>query len=174
MRVYWTNESYPEMRPLPSRWLRHRVWWRAFWLVRRDPRIYAFLLIVACILVVFVWLTELLDDAIRARGEAEVILQTAMAVLAVTLSGMLFLTWGGYIMRLHLRRASDRCRDCCPNCGYLLSGQLQAPAGESGTIRCPECGTAYEASEFRALQRVPPPLQTPRPRYTGGGSWQNQ
>jgi hypothetical protein len=147
------------MRPLTGRWQRHRVWWRAFWLVRRDVRIYAFFLIVLCTLALFAWVTELIDDALRLRGEAEIILRTGMAVVAAGLSGMLFLTWGGFIMRLHLRRAAQPCAECCPDCGYLLSGQLHAPGGAEGAVRCPECGEAYEAAEFTALQRVPPPIK---------------
>jgi hypothetical protein len=155
MRVYWTNESYPEMRPLTKRWARHRVWWRAFYLVRTDWRIYVFLLAVGVILLGFDWLDARLQQSLQLDVKQTLLLHTGMAVLAVLAGGMLFLTWGGHIMRLHLRRAGPLCAECCPNCGYLVSGQLQAPGGGNGQLRCPECGGVYQAREFGELKRVP-------------------
>ncbi len=155
MRIYWTNESYPEMRPLTKRWQRHRVWWRAFYLVRTDWRIYLFFLAVGVILLGCGWLDALLQETLRLTVKQALMLHTGMAVLGVLAGGMLFLTWGGHLMRLHLRRANPLCAECCPNCGYLLSGQLQAPESAEGQLRCPECGRVFAAREFGELQRLP-------------------
>ncbi|MCP5120309.1 MAG: hypothetical protein GY953_56665 [bacterium] len=67
-------------------------------------------------------------------------------------NGFLILSWGGDLIRPHLRRVSETARHACPNCGYLLTGCLPP---ETPDVVCPECGRAVPASLFQAPFRIP-------------------
>ncbi len=140
MRWYLSNDSYPEMRAIESFWERHRTWWRAFGSSLSDPKMWGFLAIVfslACLggaLNLLIDVDDLLGPHLPSVGVIANLLSIFITIgAAVAIS----LTWGGDIMRPHLRRVNPRCRTCCPECGHCLTSQLQTP---QPVIQCPECG----------------------------------
>ena len=62
-------------------------------------------------------------------------------------------TWGGDIMRSHLRAVSDVARYACPACGQSLYGHID---DESPEVTCPECGARVKRAIFE------PPYRTPK------------
>ncbi len=94
------------------------------------------------------WAVAPLMDGQRAHGIAHV----SFGVAALIVFGYLQTSWGGDIMRSHLRAVSDIARYACPNCGQSLYGHLDQ---ESATVRCPECGADIQRAIFEAPHRTP-------------------
>lgn len=140
MRWYLSNDSYPELRPIESFWERHVTWWRAFGSAMNDPKMWSFLAValsLACLggaLNLFIDISELLSAGAPRIGVIANLLSIAVTVAAAV---VLSLTWGGDIMRPHLRRVNPRCRTACPECGFCLTSQLQSGRR---IFQCPECG----------------------------------
>jgi hypothetical protein len=152
MRFYLTNESYPEIREIPRGWGRHLTWWRAFRSAATDL---AFWMMILSGLGLAALFTISQGPVIVLLGlefrEIHVAL-AAVAALAMLAAGGVFLSWGGYIMRGHLRRTSLVCRDACPLCGHLLTSQLHA---RHERVECTECGGVFLTRDFEMPGRVP-------------------
>ncbi len=148
MRWYLSNYSYPEMRAIESFWERHRTWWRAFLSSLNDPKMWGFLLIAFSLACLGGALNLLVDvQELMGSNSIPAAVVANLVTLAVTIGAavVLSLTWGGDIMRPHLRRANPRCRSACPECGFCLTSQL-------GSLRpifqCPECGQWLDRRPF--------------------------
>ena len=167
MRFYFTNDSYPELRAVESVWERHVTWWRAFGSSLRDRRLWLFLAAILAIYLVWFVVTLALGPTMIVGGVKvdpwKEPLQIVLFWLAVALATVLSLTWGGEIMRPHLRRVNEKCRDACPECGHRMTGHLPpattavAPSDPaaaanaravSPTFQCPECGTWLDPRPF--------------------------
>jgi predicted RNA-binding Zn-ribbon protein involved in translation (DUF1610 family) len=161
LRFYLSNDSYPEVREIASRWQRHLTWWRAFRSAAGDRHFWLFLLVQMILLVGWVVLHAWLTDLARPHEPAGMIIHIACAVGAVVTWGALALSWGGDLMRPHLRKVSLIARSACPNCGHQLTSQL---AGDEASIRCPECGSVMGRSAFEAPYEIPPEFRAIRLR----------
>jgi hypothetical protein len=161
VRFYLSNDSYPEVREIHSRWQRHLAWWRAFRSAAGDRRFWRFLIVQFTLLAGWVALHAWLADPTRLPGSARMIIHIACAIGAVTTWGVLALSWGGDLMRPHLRKVSPIARCACPGCGHQLTSQL---AGDEPLIRCPECGSAMGRSAFEAPYEIPPQFRAIRRR----------
>ncbi len=140
MRWYLSNDSYPEMRSVESFWERHRTWWKAFGSSLNDPKMWGFLCVSFSLACLGGALNLLIDvsDLIGSRGDRATIAANLLCVfVTVGSAAALSLTWGGEIMRPHLRRVNVRCRQSCPECGFCMVSQLQSGRG---VFQCPECG----------------------------------
>ncbi len=151
MRLYLTNESYPELRGVRPGWPRSRMWWRAFAHATRHAGMWVFA--ATQVLIVFGFVAAdravlLLIDEQRIHGIAHV----SFGVAAFMVFSYLQISWGGDIMRSHLRAVSDIARYACPNCGQSLYGHLDE---ESATVRCPECGLRIRRAIFEPPHRTP-------------------
>ena len=91
-----------------------------------------------------------LADLARLHGSARMIIHIACAIGAVVTWGVLALSWGGDLMRPHLRKVSPIARSACPGCGHQLTSHL---AGDEPMIRCPECGSDNVAKAGTSLTR---------------------
>ncbi len=161
IRFYISNHSYPELREVTTRWQRHVIWWRAIQSAIREPRFQRFLafqvLLVACWIfsgILAVWFNHLsIMTSLSMSG--------AVSIAATITWSILALSWGGDLMRPHMRRVSTTARDACPECGHLLTGHLlQAEQ----TIRCPECGMVVPRRLFQPPYEIPPEFRAIRPR----------
>ena len=151
-RIYFSNESYPELREIESRWERHKTWYRAFGSAFRDWRFWRFWAIQLVILgggaAVDRLARRITGRPFGWRGFMHVVLLAG----AVVLNALLTVTWGGDLMRPHLRRVSPSAREACPECGHLLTGHLT----EKGKmILCPECGGQIDSLVFDPPYRIP-------------------
>ncbi len=90
----------------------------------------------------------LLVDDPRILGVAHV----SFGVAALMVFGYLQTSWGGDIMRSHLRAVSDIAKYACPNCGQSLYGHLDE---ESVSVRGPECGAEIQRAIFEPPYRTP-------------------
>jgi hypothetical protein len=151
MRLYVSNHSYPELREIESRWEIHRTWWRAARTALRDRRLWAFAAIELMLLVAFIVGGTRAMSLIDARA-ARFAVGGAIIVAAHVACAGLALTWGGDLMRPHLRRASERARSACPRCGHLQTDRLIASAPD---VRCAECGTIAPRSVFEPPFAIP-------------------
>ena len=152
LRLYLTNASYPELRGVARGWPRTRTWWRAIAHATRYAGFWVFVVTQVLIVVGFVaadWAVTLLMDGPREHG----IVHVSFGVAALTVFGYLQTSWGGDIMRSHLRAVSDIARYACPNCGQSLYGHLDE---ESVSVRCPECGAQIQRAIFEPPHRTPP------------------
>ena len=145
LRIYLTNESYPELRGVRRGWSRSATWWRAIDDAARHARFWVFVVTQASILAVLIAVSWMLVPW--------PVVQVAIALVAFAVFSYLQTTWGGDIMRSHLRAVSDVARYACPSCGQSLYGHIE---DESPQITCPECGARVERAIFR------PPYRTPR------------
>lgn len=171
VRFYLSNDSYPEVREIHSRWQRHLTWWRAFRSAAGDRRFWRFLIVQCILLGGWIALHAWLTDLAPRHGSARMIIHIACAVGAVVTWGILALSWGGDLMRPHLRKVSPIARCACPGCGHQLTSQL---AGGEPTIRCPECGSVMGRSAFEAPYEIPPEFRAIRLRLmrrTRPGRW---
>jgi hypothetical protein len=150
MRFYVSNHSYPELREMDSPWRRHVTWWRAFRSALGDLRFWRFfgieLLLLAGWFVLHRVLTAIASETLRP------LLDVGIGLAAITGWGVLALSWGGDLMRPHLRRVSALARDACPCCGHQLSSQIAEAADR---VRCPECGESSPRSAFEPPYRIP-------------------
>ncbi|MCH7798308.1 MAG: hypothetical protein IID28_07655 [Planctomycetes bacterium] len=152
LRLYLTNESYPELRGVRRGLPRSRTWWRAMAHATRHAGIWLFAVTQVLIVVGFAAADRavlLLVDEPRIQ----VIAHVSFGVAALIVFGYLQTSWGGDIMRSHLRAVSDIARYACPNCGQSLYGHLDE---ESATVRCPECGARIQRAIFEPPHRTPP------------------
>ena len=80
-----------------------------------------------------------------------------MAALAggwLVVFAYLQVSWGGDMMRPHLRAVSDVARYSCPSCGQSLVGHL-----EEAVVRCPDCATRVDPVLFDPPYAVGPELR---------------
>jgi hypothetical protein len=92
VRFYLSNDSYPEVREIDSRWQRHLTWWRAFRSAASDRRFWLFLLVQAILLAGWVLLHAWLTEHAWVRGSARMLVHVICAVGAVVTWGMLALS----------------------------------------------------------------------------------
>ncbi len=148
MRWYLSNNSYPELRDMESFWERQRTWGRALLSSLSDQKMWGFLVVtisLACLggaLNLFVDLSDLLGS-----DSPPLVALVNLLCVAVTIGAavVLSLTWGGDVIRPHLRRANPRCRAACPECGFCLTSQLQSGRR---VFQCPECGQWHNRRPF--------------------------
>ena len=152
MRLYLTNESYPELRGIRRGWSRSATWWRAIAHATRHARFWVFVATQASILVLLVVTDRLLVAFVGPEAERPA-LHVAIALGAFAVFSYLQTTWGGDMMRSHLRAVSDVARYACLGCGQSLYGHID---GESPEVTCPECGARIKRAIFE------PPYRTPR------------
>jgi DNA-directed RNA polymerase subunit RPC12/RpoP len=145
LRIYLTNESYPELRGVRRGWTRSATWWRAIDHAARHARFWVFAVTQASILAVLIAVNWMLVEWH--------VVQIAIALFAFAVFSYLQTTWGGDMMRSHLRAVSDIARYACPSCGQSLYGHIE---DEGPQITCPECGARVD----RAILK--PPYRTPR------------
>ena len=151
-RIYFSNESYPELREIESRWERHKTWYRAFGSAFRDWRFWRFWAIQLVILGGWFALDRLASRITDLPFVWEGFMHAVFLAGAVLLNALLTVTWGGDLMRPHLRRVSPSAREACPECGHLLTGHLT----EKGKmILCPECGGQIDSLVFDPPYRIP-------------------
>ncbi len=144
LRIYLTNESYPELRGVRRGWTRSATWWRAIDHAARHARFWIFAVTQASILAVLIAVNWMLVEW--------PVVQVAIALFAFAVFSYLQTTWGGDMMRSHLRAVSDIARYACPNCGQSLYGHLDE---ESTSVRCPECGVQIRRAIFEPTHRTP-------------------
>ena len=154
IRFYVSNDSYPELREISSRWERHRTWWRAFGSAFGDRRFLLFVLIEVLLRGGGIGAGVLMEHLLRFDLPGRLSLWAVAGICATITWGVLALSWGGDLMRPHLRRASPTARDACPACGHQLSGQLAQPT-DSAAIRCPECGARVPRGLFSPPFEIP-------------------
>ncbi len=152
LRLYLTNESYPELRGLRRGWTRSRTWWRAIAHATRYGHFWVFVATQALIMAVLVGADRLLVAFVGPEAERPA-LHVGIALAAFALFAYLQTTWGGDMMRSHLRAVSDVARYACPGCGQSLYGHV---ADERPEVTCPECGACVARAIFE------PPYRTPR------------
>jgi hypothetical protein len=152
VRFYLSHDSYPEVREIESRWQRHLTWWRGLGSAAADARFWRFLAVQLILLAGWIALHAWLADRAWARGSVRMLSHVVCAAGAVATWGVLALSWGGDLIRPHLRRVSPIARSACPGCGHQLTGQL---AGDEPTIRCPECGAVLRRSVFEEPFAIP-------------------
>ncbi len=152
LRLYLTNESYPELRGVRRGWTRSRTWWRAIARATRYGHFWVFVATQASIVVVFVVADRMLVAFVGPEAERPA-LHVAIALGAFALFAYLQTTWGGDMMRSHLRAVSDIARHACPSCGQSLYGHID---GKSSEVTCPECGARVKHAIFE------PPYRTPK------------
>ena len=159
LRFYLNNDSYPELREINMHWARSLTWMRAilhaaghldFWIFAGVQTLLAALI------------GPLTFTLTRAAGTIPAIAVTLFATL--TLFGYLQVSWGGDMMRRHLRAVSETARYACPNCGHNLFGHLD---GETPALRCPECAERVERALFE------PPFKLPE-RYRAFPPWRRR
>ncbi|MFG0329438.1 MAG: hypothetical protein ACF8PN_06000 [Phycisphaerales bacterium] len=145
MRFYLSNDSYPELREAPRGWTRHLIWWRAFLSATRDWRLWA-LFATGAAVTVAAGLANLALSGLVANAAfvqwVRFVFPFGAAIVWIVLS----ITWGGDLMRPHLRRVHSTCRIACPHCGHRLTAHLREPGRDA--VRCPECGGMSERSLF--------------------------
>jgi predicted RNA-binding Zn-ribbon protein involved in translation (DUF1610 family) len=151
IRFYVSNDSYPELREVPSRWKRNMIWWNAFLSASRDARFLLFVLIQLILVAGWIVLAIYLPGLESATFEVKLGARGLIALLSIITWGVLALSWGGDLVRPHLRRVSPIARHACPRCGHQLITQL---AAHTDVIRCPECGSLIP----RAALSPPYPL----------------
>jgi hypothetical protein len=118
--------------------------------VRRDPAFWLFAATQVLVLAIGIVLAAMLSDVGPTAWEP--VVSGAAVVVALAIDGLLTLSWGGDVMRPHLRRVCPSARTSCPACGHGLQGHLD-DAGE--TVRCPECAAEVPVAMFDAPYRIP-------------------
>lgn len=123
-RIYVSSDSYPEIRPIPTGWPRHRAWWRAFRSAFGDSRLWLLALIEIALVLIFIGIREQIVAGFAIGWDARGPVTIAVVFAALFVIAAVHLSWGGDLMRPHLRRTNELARDACPNCGHLLTSQL--------------------------------------------------
>lgn len=155
-RIYFSNDSYPELREIESRWEQSKTWWRAFRSAFFDLRLWVFALVQILQWTAW-WLIhrQLLGTLDLSTLQIQVV-GGACLTLAIIVHALLTVTWGGDLMRPHLRRVSLIAREACPSCGYQLTSQL---LGTKHLIDCPECGESIPRESFAEPFPIPRPYR---------------
>lgn len=150
MRLYVTDESFPELREVASRWQRFFIWLRAFKSACLDWRLFALfgvlVIVTSALLIAGLYLADGLPRSAWGSAARLCIFSLPALIVIFTLS-----TFGGELMRPHLRKVSESCRLACPTCGQSLRTQLESPAP---LIRCPECGCETDRRPFTPPYRT--------------------
>ncbi len=138
MRFYISNESYPELRAVTPGWARHVAWWRAFGCAVRSGTFWLFVSVTAVATLAAAILTAWMLASTPLAERVGFVLPLFGALTAGSaVQIVLTLSWGGEMMRRHLRRGNAVCAQTCPGCGHLLTPQI---ASGAYPILCPECG----------------------------------
>jgi DNA-directed RNA polymerase subunit RPC12/RpoP len=153
IRFYLNNDSYPELRGVRRGWTRSLTWWRAIARGMRHGDFWVFMATQAAIVAAFVAADRAVVALGGLDGAAARIVNAAFGISAMVVFGYLQASWGGDMMRSHLRAVSDIARYACPSCGQSLYGHLDDGLDH---VRCPECGTQVGRAIFE------PPYRTPR------------
>lgn len=171
LRIYTSSDSYPEIRPIETGWPRHVAWFRAFLSSAFDARLWLLFALELSLAGAFILLRHAIVHGLPIGFDARGPVTIVVAILAVMAIGTIHLSWGGDLMRPHLRKANAAARHACPNCGHLLSAQLNAlgtrddnaatndgadATREASMVRCPECGHHVPTSTFRPPYAIPP------------------
>ncbi len=153
-RLYLTNDSYPELRDVAPQWARTVTWWKAILRAFGEMRFWAFLASQAACFLALAVSVAAIYDAFDFRVRTFFL---GIAVLAwLSTFAYLQVSWGGDLMRSHLRAVSPIARHACPNCGHSLVGHLESGAAAApATIRCPECGATISRDLFEPPYRIP-------------------
>jgi DNA-directed RNA polymerase subunit RPC12/RpoP len=150
VRMYWNNDSFPELREIRPQWARTVTWWRAIARALRDVGFWSFVLLQA--VVALGWVTLAI-----AVGEGEIGSMPAVARWSCVGAGFVSFAYlqvslGGDMMRSHLRAVSEIARYACPRCGQSLFAHF---AAGQDVARCPECATEVERSIVEPPYRIP-------------------
>jgi len=150
MRLYVTDESFPELREVASRWQRFFIWARAFKSACLDWRLFALFGVLIAVASLLIIAGLYFSDGLPPSPVGTLIRLAVFAIPAL-LVVLTLSTFGGELMRPHLRKVSEICRLACPTCGQSLRTQLESPAP---IIRCPECGCETDRRPFTPPYRT--------------------
>jgi len=153
IRIYLNNDSYPELRGIRRGWTRSLTWWRAIARGMRHVDFWVFMATQAAILAAFVAADRAVVVFAGLEGAAATAVNTVFGLSGLFVFGYLQSSWGGDMMRSHLRAVSDIARYACPSCGQSLFGHLD---DQPEFVRCPECGSHVGRAIFE------PPYRTPK------------
>ncbi len=151
-RLYLSNETYPELRDVQPRWVKTVTWWRAIWHATRDRRFWVFVSVQLGVLVMPFVAIRVIDEMRLLRDVTELWVNWLLFVGWFFVFAYLQVSWGGDLMRPHLRAVSDKARYACPLCGHSLVGHLDR---DDDPIRCPECASLVARDLFEPPYRVP-------------------
>ncbi len=150
--LYLNNDSYPELRDIQPRWVRTLTWWRAITRAAGHADFWIFAATQIGLLGCFVLLDVVTVVAADLEPGRSRIVHIVFGVCALGVFSYLQVSWGGDMMRRHLRAVSEVARYACPGCGHSLFGHL---GQGQGSIRCPECGSEIDRDTFAPPYRVP-------------------
>lgn len=164
MRIYLSNESYPELRHMPVGWARSSTWWRAIAHAARHTHFWVFTG-VQVVLVAGFLVADGLTIVVSGLGQTgNAVAHVAYGMAAIGVFGYLQVSWGGDMMRRHLRAVSEEARYACPFCGQSLYAHvvgrsdeaMERRSDEGGAIRCPECAARVKRAVFTEPYLIPP------------------
>ncbi len=153
IRLYVNNDSYPELRGLRRGWTRSLTWWRAIARGMRHVDFWVFMATQAAIVGAFVVADRAVVVFGGLDGPAAGVVDAVLGLSALVVFAYLQVSWGGDMMRSHLRAVSDIARYACPSCGQSLYGHLD---DQPDLVRCPECAALVRRAIFE------PPYRTPK------------
>lgn len=151
-RLYLVNDSYPELREIRKQWSRTATWMRAIGHATRCRDFWFFVGVQAACIAAFTGVGIAAALLLRLNDRQAGILGTVLTVLAMALFSYLQASWGGDMMRSHLRAVSDTARYACPACGQSLLGHLDS---EEAEVRCAECGAIVGREVFDPPYPIP-------------------
>lgn len=114
-RLYLTNDSYPELREIDAQWSRTRTWWRAIGHAIRHIDFWIFALTQLGLVIGIVLGGIGIAAVAGLDGASGRIVHLSFAIGALLVFCYLQISWGGDMMRRHLRAVSDVARYACPN-----------------------------------------------------------
>ena len=158
-RLYLTNDSYPELRDINRQWARTATWWRAILHAFGYGRFRVFMAAQAAIFLAYLLLAAVVVSHLDLGWKIGPFVHGGVALAWVVVFGYLQVSWGGDLMRSHLRAVSQTARYACPGCGHSLIGHVQRDAAGDPpgvSIRCPECAAQVPRELFEPPYRVPP------------------
>jgi DNA-directed RNA polymerase subunit RPC12/RpoP len=151
MRVYVSNDSFPELREVRPWWVRSRTWWRALAHAFRHRDFWQFVVIQVVIVAATVGLDRIAVGPVLS-ATASAFGHVVIFGVGLGIAAYLQVSLGGDMMRRHLRSVSASARYACPRCGQSLFGH--AHEGD-GPVRCPECAAEVDRRLFAPPYRVP-------------------